>query len=177
MQILVRTLTVNRIITCALLWFACGLVQTAAVAEQGTRTVAPDWQLDGVNGEVIDFYSVNTERPAVILFWATWCPYCKALFPGLKQLHAEFADSGVAFYALNVWEDGDPKAYFSEHDIPLTLLLAGDLVAEEYGVSGTPAVFVVDRNHRIVYSRRRGESPDDVVNAIRRALQHATNQS
>ncbi|MEQ8230877.1 MAG: redoxin domain-containing protein [Gammaproteobacteria bacterium] len=147
------------------LWARC------AGAADGTR--APDWTLDAADGRSVSFHADSAGQPALLLFWASWCPYCQALFPHLAALHAEYAPRGVRFYALNVWEDGDPQAYMARHGYTMTLLEAADLVAEEYGVVGTPAVFVTDRDQRIRYRRRKGEQPADVTRAARAALDAA----
>ncbi|MCB1747884.1 MAG: TlpA family protein disulfide reductase [Gammaproteobacteria bacterium] len=139
-----------------------------ALAEMPPR--APDWTLDSVDGRSIDFYTDAAGHPAVLLFWASWCPYCRALFPHLVAVQADYAARGVRFYALNVWEDGDPAAYFREHGYHMTLLPAADLVAEDYGVHGTPAVVVTDGAQRIHYVRPRGAGPDAVEQALRTTL-------
>ncbi len=74
------------------------------------------------------------------------------------------------FYALNVWEDGDPQEYFQENGFTFRLLLLADLVAEDYGVKGTPGLFVMDQSHRILYIRQSGEDDVDVKIAVREAI-------
>jgi len=150
------------------LLFALSVAAAAATASR-----APDWMLDAADGRAISFHADAAGQPAVLLFWASWCPYCRALFPHLDALRAEYEPRGVRFYALNVWEDGDPIAYMREHGYAMTLITAADLVAEEYGVTGTPAVFVTDRAHRIRYRRGSGEAPREVVGAVRAALDAA----
>lgn len=143
------------------------------VAAAGDAPAAPDWTLDAADGRTISFHDDAAGKPALLLFWASWCPYCQALFPHLEALRTEYAARGVHFYALNVWEDADPQAYMAGHGYAMTLVTAADLVAEEYGVRGTPAVFVTDRAQRIRYRRGRGESPAAVIRAVRAALDAA----
>ena len=152
------------------------LLSAAAVLApdaDATDVLAPDWQLDSTSGRTVDFYRENSHAPSVLLFWASWCPYCKALYPELARLYQQFAGAGVSFFALNVWDDSDGEAYFRQQSLPFELILAADLVAEEYGLQGTPGVYVVDRQHRVVYSRKRGESPAEVATAAGLALKRA----
>lgn len=142
-------------------------------AVEAPAPIAADWSLDAADGRNLNFHADTAGRPSVLVFWATWCPYCRALFPHLEIVRQQYGEQGVEFFALNIWEDGDPLAYFGEHDYAMTLILAADLVAEDYGVKGTPAVYVVDGQHRVVYQRQRGEKPEDVEQALRLALDAA----
>jgi len=54
-----------------LLTFAAG-----ASAEDDT---APNWTLYTPDGAPVELAKVNKDKPQIILFWATWCAYCKAL--------------------------------------------------------------------------------------------------
>ena len=143
--------------------------QTISVAAE-TLPEAPDWSLDSASGQTVDYHAQTAGRPSVLMFWASWCPYCRALFPAIEQVREAYAARGVAFYALNVWEDADAEAYMRDHDYRMTLVLAADLVAEDYGVTGTPGVYVVDGQHRIRYVRERGADPHDVARAVSSTL-------
>ena len=134
-------------------------------------TSAPAWSLETAAGAPIDFPADLAAPAAVLLFWTTWCPHCRALMPALETLRARYASRGIPFYALNVWEDGDAAAYLREHGYGFTLIPAADLVAEDYGVEGTPGVFVVDREARVHYRRVPGEEPAVVAAAVEAALE------
>lgn len=132
---------------------------------------APDWTLDDIDGRSVHFHAEAAGKPAVLVFWTTWCPHCRALFPALERVRADFAGRGVHFYALNVWEDGDPEAYLRDHGYHLPLLLAADLVAEDYGISGTPGVYVTDERLYIRYQRSPGAEPTVVEHNLRTTLE------
>jgi len=149
------------------------LLATATFAVTGHQTV-PDWTLNSTTGEPVNFYTDSAGRPAVLLFWATWCPYCRKLMSELEAVRREFADTDVTFYALNIWEDGDPITYMREHGYSFDLLLDADPVAVNYGVKGTPSLLVVDRSRRVVYIRKSGTPPARVARDLRAMLAQAT---
>jgi len=112
--------------------------------------MAPSWQLESTDGERVRFPAVSEDRPIFVLFWATWCPYCKALMPRLAGLKKEFAAHDLEVYAIDIAEQGDPVPEIRARDLPLVVLLNGDGVAERYGVEMLPALFLV-RDGRVLY--------------------------
>ncbi|MGH1470807.1 MAG: TlpA family protein disulfide reductase [Cellvibrionaceae bacterium] len=131
---------------------------------------APDWILSNSQNESTSFYRDTPNSKSVILFWATWCPYCKALMPELERLRTEINDPTLKFYALNIWEDGDPVGFLKENQYNFALMLNADKVAKRYKVNGTPGLFVIDENKKIIYKRNKGEKPSDVYAAIHKLL-------
>ena len=87
----------------------------------------------------------------VYLFWATWCPYCKALMPHLQSILVEYGDD-VRVYALQIRDDEDPVAYMQEYGYDFVLLPHSDDVMDLYGVRSTPAVFLVDQRGTIRFN-------------------------
>ncbi len=122
------------------------------VLAEGDR--APSFELADPAGAIVSFPAAARNRPSIILFWATWCPYCKALMPLLENVRQDFSDVGVEVFALNVWEDGDPVSRIDEGGFDFRLLLDADSVADAYDVRGTPGLFVVNSEGIIVYRRR-----------------------
>ena len=154
---------------CLLLTFAASsTTQAGKPLQVGAK--APDWILPNTDGRHVSFYQSCNDHTAVVLFWATWCPYCQALMPELEQLRTELKGQPIKFYALNIWEDGDPVAHMKEHDFGFKLILNAERVAKSYGVMGTPGLFVIGPDRTIHYIRAKGSKPREVVTAVRRAF-------
>lgn len=126
----------------------------------GVGASAPAWSLQTGEGNTIDYYEDSENSVSVVLFWATWCPYCASLMPHLEVVYRKYRNKGLKFYAIDILEDGklDPVEYFKKKGYTFTLLLDGDLVAEDYGVKGTPGLYVVDKDKKITYKRPAGVS-------------------
>lgn len=153
---------------------ACAFSALVVAADSTEASnLVPDWTLEHADGQSINFYTDSEGRPAVLLFWATWCPYCRALMPNLEKVRGEFADKGVKFYALNIWEDGDPIAHMREHNYGFDLLLNADEVAKLYGIKGTPGVIVVGADRQVIYIRKSGTTPVQVETDLRFVLNNA----
>lgn len=89
--------------------------------------------------------SENKGRVWLLNVWAPWCVSC-------RQEHAELmrlAQSGVPIYGLN-WKDKDREAAGLLANIGNPYVkVADDLsgqVGIDYGVTGTPETYVIDKN-------------------------------
>ena len=90
--------------------------------------------------------------PVVLLFWATWCPYCKALMPHLQSIKFEHGED-VKILALNfIDEKGDPIAFIRDQGYDFTLLENAEEIAHLYNVYGTPGLILVDQDMKIRFN-------------------------
>ena len=121
----------------------------------------PDFSLERSDGSIWRM-SDYAEQPKIIMFWATWCPYCRKLFPGIVALNRQYAAQGLEIVAVNFRDDGDTDAYATKHGLDFDIVLDGDALAADAGVRGTPTVFVLDRNNRIQL-RSSNSNPEDRV--------------
>ncbi len=117
---------------------------------------APEWELTTGDGEVIAFPAHADGAPAILFFWATWCPYCHAVMPYLDQIRKDYAEHRVNVYAIDFKDDGDPVEHMAELGYGFVVLPLGDLVADDYGVWGAPGILVVDGDGTVAY--RRGDT-------------------
>lgn len=134
----------------ALLWIV--LAAPAALAAEPRRDFepAPPVRLADSLGQEVDLPRAH-EGVDVYLFWATWCPYCKALMPHLESLRLEF-EGRVTVFALNFREDGDPMAFLEDNGLGFVLLPEADAVATAYGMRSTPGLVLVDGRGRIRFN-------------------------
>jgi thiol-disulfide isomerase/thioredoxin len=111
---------------------------------------APPFTLTGVAGNEVTLPS-KKDGVDIYLFWATWCPYCKALMPHLQSMQIEYGKD-VRIYALHINDDEDPVKFMKERGYDFILLPNADPVTELYGVRPTPALFIVDSEGAIRFN-------------------------
>ena len=112
---------------------------------------APDFTLKTLEGEEI---ALSKLKGNVILldFWATWCAPCRESIPHLIHLHKTYQEKGFKVIGISVDKEKDVEAlrhFIKSMDIPYPVLLASDEVTRQYGVSGIPATFLIDREGKI----------------------------
>jgi thiol-disulfide isomerase/thioredoxin len=131
------------------------MLAVSEAASSAEPVVAPDFSLVTANGRTVRLSEEARQQKATVLFfWATWCPYCKALMPHLQSMRLEYGDS-VKILAVNIMEDGDPVEFVESAGYDLTLLLDGDAVADAYRIAGTPGLIVVDGKRVVHFDLRR----------------------
>lgn len=89
-------------------------------------------------------------KPIVLNFWATWCGPCKYEQPVLDQTSRRFKD--VVFIGI-VFEDTEEntRRYLRETGTPyIHLFDPKSTVAVDYGVSGVPETYFINRQGIIV---------------------------
>ena len=151
---------------CALLLCLC-----AAPLWANAPAKALAWQGKGADGRTLDFDPQHLHRPALLLFWATWCPYCEALMPYLQKVYNAAGSKKLDVYAIDIKDgDGHPAAVLRQRKLTFTLVRDGDAIADAYGVEGTPGLFLVDTRGDIVYERSGGDEPAKVEAALRAKL-------
>ena len=122
---------------------------------------APAWIGKNVHGQSVSFPEVTGGKPAVVVFWATWCAYCKAFMPYLEAIQKDYAADGVQIVAINALERGrgDPRAYLHSLGAPMVGILEGDDIAAAYEVQFIPGLMVVDDAGMVSYRRAPTDLP------------------
>lgn len=134
---------------------------TLVASAVDTGKPAPAWHGTDFSGETVDFPAVIAGKPTVLIFWATWCPYCNALMPYLGQIQKDYGADKINIIAINAKERGigDPAAYVADLDFSVIDVAEGDDIAEKYSVRFIPGLMIVDGEGNLAWKRASTELP------------------
>ena len=65
---------------------------------------------------------LQSEKPVLIDFWASWCGPCRMLSPSISEIAEEYKDK-VKVGKVNVDEEGELAAMFRVSSIPLLVVM------------------------------------------------------
>jgi thiol-disulfide isomerase/thioredoxin len=133
--------------------------------------MAPGAAVETLDGKPVDLGTYLHGKPAVLEFWATWCPLCKQIEPAMEAARMKYAGR-VTFVSVGVKDNQTPekqKAYAESKHIGGEFVFDRDGKAvAAYKVPHTSYLVVVDANGKVVYT---GVGPEqDVDAAVRKAL-------
>jgi cytochrome c biogenesis protein CcmG/thiol:disulfide interchange protein DsbE len=124
----------------------------AAAANRGERPQAPDFTLERLDRDG-DFTLSSLRGKAVVLdVWASWCIPCKEEAPFLEQVWQQNRARDVVVVGLDGKDfRGDARRFMKRFGLTFPIVYDGRAdVVKDYGVTGFPETFVLDREGKVV---------------------------
>lgn len=92
-------------------------------------------------------------RPMILNFWASWCFSCRAEARDFEEFWNRYKDSGLIVAGIAIQDTPmAARAFAKQYGKTYILGLDDDgSAAIDYGVTGVPETFVIDRKGNIVY--------------------------
>jgi peroxiredoxin len=146
---------------------ACAGASTRAAEPPAPGTTAPDFTLPRVDGGApVALKDVLTRnRATVLMFIAVKCPYSNGYNARMAQLGKDYMSKGVAVIGINSnkTEPTDKVlAHAREHGFTFPVVKDDrNTIADAYGATRTPEVFVLDPMGKVLYHGRIDEKYDD----------------
>ena len=110
----------------------------------------PPFTLKDTRGEEFSSYRL-IGKPAVINFFTTWCPSCRAEIPGFITVYEEYKDKG--FELIGIALDGDAATvsnFINAQKINYMVLMGNMETVRTYGgFTAVPMTFFVGKDGKI----------------------------
>lgn len=138
----------------------------------GIGAMAPELAFPDPEGNI---RKLSDLRGKVVLidFWASWCGPCRRESPNVRNVYQKYHDKGFEVFSVSLDRDGnswkkaivDDQLVWPNHVSDLKYWSSE--AAAIYGVRSIPAMFLLDREGRIVAKDLRGSA---LENAVREML-------
>jgi len=121
---------------------------------------APEFTVRDLADKEFRLKDLKGKEGAMLFFWSFFCGPCREEMPMINEMTTQFSGKGLQVIGVNLDGKEMKKAidkFVANEKIRFRIVfdeLVGDsfLVADPYGVAGTPALFLVDRNGMVTYS-------------------------
>ncbi len=126
-------------------------VQTAGIDKGQTP---PDFSINTIEGKEIRISNFKDNRPVLLYFWASWCPYCKQDLGIVKDIYPKYQDK-VSFIAidLDTNEDAELIAKYKEKmGLQWIDFAQGNpKVLSDYSITHTTTRYAIGKSGTIIY--------------------------
>ena len=153
----------SRYAIAALLVLLCGaalagperpLSGAGGAAASGAGSDPPaDFTLPDLDGRPVALNQFLGKKPVLLVFWATWCPECKAAIPEINAMATGPLSAKLQVLGIDFRESREKvSAAVKARDIRYPVLLdKKGQVARAYGVVGIPTYDLIRRDGKILY--------------------------
>lgn len=117
-------------------------------------SLAPDWKLPLLSGGELSLHDLKG-KIVVLDFWYKACSPCLAQMISLQKLHERYDPGKVIFIGVNTKDDpiaDKLEAFLTKRKITISTVYQGSTILDLYHVYAAPALFVIDKNGKIVLS-------------------------
>lgn len=118
---------------------------------------APDLLLydDKKNAQSLHAYA-KKNKYTIVFIWISWCAHCQKTVPKMNALYEQYKKKGLGIFAISLDEEESKwKTALAEHqttwlNVAELVPLKQSKVAQNYSITTTPAIFILDKDGKIV---------------------------
>lgn len=131
-----------------------------------------DITFTAADGRVVDLKALRG-KVVLIDFWATWCEPCKAEIPNMVAVYNKYHDRGFEIVGISLDKEDAMQTllnYTAANGMPWPQHFDGKFwkneFARKFAISAIPAMFLLDREGRLVSTNARGEKLETEVKRL-----------
>lgn len=127
------------------------LSASVAIADVEPGQKLPQFDIELLDGKTLTATQMSG-KPAAYLFWATWCHVCRDELPTFQKVHLRYQGRGFRMVALSLDESAaDVKQFWADAGYTFPVAMRTSALRNAFGgIRGTPTLYIVDREGRLV---------------------------
>ena len=141
------------------------LLMSSQIMNAADITKAENFTLKDYNGKEHNLKDFKDSKAIVIMFIATRCPVSNSYNERMEKLYEKYSGKNVTFLGINSNKEENVeeiKKHASENGLDFTILKdPGNKVADEFGASHTPEIYVLNSDNEVLYHGRIDDSMDE----------------
>jgi len=132
--------------------FILSLQSTLLMAEFPRQQGRIDFSLPDLENKQVSLSDFRGQ-PVILIFWTSWCPFCRKELATLNTMYPELTKGGVKILAINAGESAAKvKSFIEHHNLLYKVLMDSDIeVSKSMGVFGVPTYILINKNGDIVF--------------------------
>ncbi len=144
----------------------CSAAACSYALQVGDRVQLPEISLE--NGQRVNAASLRN-KPTLIVFWASWCPYCAQHLPHIEKLYQRTKNSDLQIIAVSIDKEPEKaRAYMRDKKYNFPVSFDAALMEQSVGKGrGLPRTIMVDKTGRIAV-HENGEMLEEDVLALQK---------
>lgn len=142
---------------------ALALLSTAAVAAPEDFQGKP---LPSLDVKYLDAAPELKGKPAIVEFWATWCPPCRKSIPHLNEISKKYKDKGLVVVGITDEDKATVEKFRKGTPMEYTVALDEGQLGRKLGINGIPHAFVVDKEGKVVWHGHPLELDDKTLEGV-----------
>ena len=140
----------------------CSAAACSYALQVGDRVQLPEISLE--NGQRVNAASLRN-KPTLIVFWASWCPYCAQHLPHIEKLYQRTKNSDLQIIAVSIDKEPEKaRAYMRDKKYNFPVSFDAALMEQSVGKGrGLPRTIMVDKTGRIAVHENGAMLEEDVL--------------
>ncbi len=130
--------------------------------------IAPEIVSKDPGGNIVALSSLIKKNKVLMLyFWGSWCHVCEVENSNIMRLYNKFKERGFGIYAV-AFESDKAEWIMAIKEHQFTCTNVSDLkewdsdLVDIYNVYGTPTIYILDSNGRIMAKNLRGKELEEI---------------
>ena len=107
-------------------------------------------------------------KVAIVEFWATWCPPCRASIPHLNEINKKFKDKGLVVVGITDEKRETVEKFQKTLPMEYNVAIGGAEIEKKIGINGIPHAFIVGKDGKVVWQGHPMQLKDaDIEKALK----------